>query len=189
MRPSSALPCRILSSTKENGSFGSSETSQRESLHISTAIALMSAPYRQLGDDRADRVGLQLVRRYAGDGPSRCQASTRRSAEVAGGGDEERARAAGDVGDLEVEYAVGVDRHPAVDLLVGARVVDERFQRVPDDFLGQRLRGVVRARGRRGRAFRPRALPRGTTTSGRLRRSRRMIPMKGGAGPGAPGRW
>ena len=44
VRPSSELPRKTLSSTKENGRSRSSETSHSESLHISTAMSLMSAP-------------------------------------------------------------------------------------------------------------------------------------------------
>ena len=71
--------------------------------------------------------------------------------EVAGRGDEERAGAAGDVGDLELQDPVGVHRHPAVCLLVRARVVDEGFEGVLDDFGGEGLGRVVRAGGRAGR--------------------------------------
>ena len=67
--------------------------------------------------------------------------------EVAGRGDEEGAGAAGDVGDLEVEQLVGGLELPR--RLVGGLVrpgrVAERLKRVQDDFLGQRLRRVVRA--------------------------------------------
>ena len=74
------MPCRILSSTKENGSFGSSDTSHSDSLHISTAIALMSAPYRHV----AMTVRIAWVFSSAGVRPvtasSRSQASTSRSA-------------------------------------------------------------------------------------------------------------
>ena len=57
-------------------------------------------------------------------------------------------------------------------------MVDEGFERVPDDFRGERLGRVVRARGRAGRRL-DHEHAAGTMTVGRLRRSRRMIPMNG----------
>ena len=52
---------------------------------------------------------------------------------------------------LRLEDPVGVHRHPAVRPLVGARVVDEWFERVLDDFGGEGLGRVVRAGGGAGR--------------------------------------
>ena len=59
--------------------------------------------------------------------------------EVAGGGDEERAGAAGDVGDLEVEQLVGRLELPRrlVGGLVRAGRVAERLEGVEDDLLGE----------------------------------------------------
>ena len=65
----------------------------------------------------------------------------------ASGGDEERAGAGGDVGDLEVEDRRAGLQLPRV-LVVGLqrpRLVDQRLQRVQDDLLGQRAWRVVRA--------------------------------------------
>ena len=108
-------------------------------------------PVQARGDDGADRVGLQLAWRQSRHSFLALPRLHESVGEVAGGRDEERAGAAGDVGDLEFQYPVRVDRHPSVWLLVGTGIVDEGFQRVPDDVRGEGLGRVVRACGLAGR--------------------------------------
>ena len=131
------------------------------------------------GHDLADRLRVQLMR-GAGRRVLAVPGLDESGREVARGGDEERAGPAGDVDDLEVEQAVRRERHPVggVRLLVRAGVEHQRLQRVPHDLLGQRARGVVRARGGARRVSTTTSPP-GCTTSGRPRRSRRMIPTNG----------
>src|SRR5258706_1894851 len=66
--------------------------------------------------------------------------------EVAADGDEERAGAARHVAHLEPEEVGGWAQAPvfARDAL-GRALVDERLERVENDFLGERARGVLRA--------------------------------------------
>ena len=180
VRPSSELPCRILSSTKENGSFGSRETSQSDSLHISTAMRVDVGAVEAAGDDLADRVRSAaraaspwrrprgaMPRRAGRRGSGRRRPGTRRS--------RRRCRRPSGRG--------SGPRTPApsrpVGGLVRAGVVDERFQGVLHDLLGERLAACSARRRLRGTASRRPAGRRAARPCGRSRRSRRMIPMNG----------
>ena len=77
--PRRELPTLTLWSTKEKGRSGSSETSHRESLHISMAMGLMSTPYRQEATTSRSARCLRAAG-LSSASPSSCQASTRRSA-------------------------------------------------------------------------------------------------------------
>ena len=160
--PSSESPARSAWSTNENGRSLASVISQSESLAISTAIGFLSTPYRQRSATRRWASASRSIG-SAGSGSRSASGVSATSAvdrhvlsdpgllqprgEVAAGGDEERAGAHRDVGDLEVEKLVGGLELPVrrVALLGGAGVVGDRVERVLDDLLGELARRVVGA--------------------------------------------
>ena len=99
------MPRKILSSTNENGFDGSRETSQSESLHISTAIAVDVRAVEAVRDHLADGAVAEVAGvADVGVGDALLDPGLDEPVgQVAGGGHQEGARAGGDVGDLEVE--------------------------------------------------------------------------------------
>ena len=161
--PSNESPVTSLSSRNVNGRCGSMETSHSDSLAISTAIGLMSTPYRQ-----CSMIWRRALMTSGSAATSRARpASTGASAmsaarvdvalggpgldelvgQVAAGGDEERAGAHGDVGHPQRQDLLGGAQLPgrAIRGLQRPGGVDQRFQGALGDLFGEEPRRVVGA--------------------------------------------
>ena len=107
MRPSRELPWKhLVVDEGERQVAVERDEPERELAHLDGHVVDVGA-VEAVGDDLADRARVYRSLRCALAGVLAGPGLDETVGEVAGGGDEERAGAAGDVGDLEVEELVG----------------------------------------------------------------------------------